>query len=99
MTVKERFQAVETELQQVCKQAGRSRDEVVLVAVSKTVGPHEVAAAIEAAVAQINSEGDSKVYYLPLALATDMHLNHPTAAAYGPSGEKLIDIIEEITGW
>lgn len=59
----------------------------------------QVAQAIEAAVAQINSEGDSKVYYLPLALATDMHLNHPTAAAYGPSGEKLIDIIEEITGW
>ena len=59
----------------------------------------EVAAAIEAAVAQLNAEGDSKVYYLPLDVASDMHLNHPTAAAYAPSGEKLIEKIAEITGW
>ena len=63
---------------------------------TKTV---EVAAAIEAAVAQVNAEGDSDVYYLPLDVASDMHLNHPTAAAYAPAGEKLIEKIEEITGW
>jgi len=59
----------------------------------------EVAAAIEEAVAQVNREGDTQVYYLPLAVASDMHLNHPTAAAYAPSGEKIIEKIEEITGW
>jgi len=59
----------------------------------------QVAAAIEAAVAQVSNEGDDHVHYLPLALATDMHLNHPTAAAYAPSGERLIEKIEEITGW
>ena len=59
----------------------------------------EVAAAIQAAIAQINSEGDDCVYYLSLTLAADMHLNHPTAAAYGPSGELLIEKIREITGW
>ena len=59
----------------------------------------QVAAAIEAAVAQINEAGDSNVYYLPLELAADMHLNHPTAAAYAPAGELLIEKINEITGW
>lgn len=59
----------------------------------------QVAAAIEAAVARVSNEGDDHVHYLPLALATDMHLNHPTAAAYAPSGERLIEKIEEITGW
>lgn len=43
--------------------------------------------------------GDDNVYYLQLDLATEMHLNHPTAAAYAPAGEKLIEKIEEITGW
>lgn len=59
----------------------------------------QVAGAIEAAVAQLKTEGDSKVHYLALPLAADMHLNHPTAAAYEPSGELLIEKIEEITGW
>ena len=59
----------------------------------------EVDAAIQAAVAQVNAEGDSNVHYLHLELASDMHLSHPTAAAYAPSGEKLIEMIQEITGW
>lgn len=59
----------------------------------------EVDAAIQAAVAQLQTEGDSKVHYLALPLANDMHLNHPTAAAYEPSGELLIEKIEDITGW
>lgn len=59
----------------------------------------QVAAAIEGAIAQINSDGDSQVYYQALPLATDMHLNHPTAAAYAPSGENLIEKISQITGW
>ncbi len=59
----------------------------------------EVDAAIQAAISQLNTEGDNEVYYLSLPLATDMHLNHPTAAAYAPSGELLIEKIEEITGW
>lgn len=59
----------------------------------------QVDAAIQAAVAQLQTEGDSKMHYLALPLAADMHLNHPTAAAYEPSGELLIEKIEEITGW
>ena len=59
----------------------------------------EVAAATQAAIAQLSAEGDSQVYYLSLPLAQEMHLNHPTAAAYAPSGELLIEMIEEITGW
>lgn len=59
----------------------------------------EVAAAIQAAVAQLNTEGDSKVHYVSLPLAADMHLNHPTAAAYAPSAEVLTEKIAEITGW
>ncbi len=59
----------------------------------------EVDTAIQAAVTQLKEEGDSKVHYLALPLASNMHLNHPTAAAYEPSGELLIEKIEEITGW
>lgn len=59
----------------------------------------EVAAAIQAAIASVNAEGDAKVQYVPLALATQMHLNHPTAAAYIPAGETLIEAISELTGW
>lgn len=59
----------------------------------------EVAAAAQAAVAQLNGEGDSKVHYVPLALALQMHLNHPTAAAYAPAGETLIEAIRTLTGW
>ena len=59
----------------------------------------QVDAAIQAAVAQVNQAGDSNVYYLALPVAADMHLSHPTAAAYAPSGEKLIEKIAEITGW
>ena len=59
----------------------------------------EVAAAIEAAVAQINGEGDNNVYYLALPVAADMHLSHPTAASYAPAGEKIIEKIKAITEW
>ena len=59
----------------------------------------EVDAAIQAAIQQINAEGDSDVYYLSLPVAEDMHLNHPTAQSYIPSGEKIIQKISEITGW
>ena len=56
----------------------------------------QVDAALSEAIAAL---GDPNVYYLQLELAEDMHLNHPTAAAYAPAGEKLIEKIEEITGW
>lgn len=59
----------------------------------------EVAAATQAAISRLSAEGDGQVYYLSLPLAQEMHLNHPTAAAYTPSGELLIETIEEITGW
>ena len=47
MTTKDRYIALEAELAQVCESAGRERGEVTLVAVSKTVGPEDVALAIE----------------------------------------------------
>ena len=47
MTTKERYEAVEAELARACEASGRERAEVTLVAVSKTVGPEEVAQAIE----------------------------------------------------
>ncbi|MBQ9001797.1 MAG: YggS family pyridoxal phosphate-dependent enzyme [Eggerthellaceae bacterium] len=47
MTTRERYIAVDAELAQVCESAGRKRREVTLVAVSKTVGPEDVALAIE----------------------------------------------------
>ncbi len=56
----------------------------------------QVDAALSEAIAAL---GDPNVYYLQLELAEDMHLNHPTANAYAPAGEKLIEKIEEITGW
>lgn len=59
----------------------------------------QVAAAIQAAVSQLNTDGDSRVHYLALPLAGEMHLNHPTAAAYEPSGNMLIEKIQEICGW
>ena len=46
-TTKERFERAARELADACTQAGRSADEVTLVAVSKTVGPEDVALAIE----------------------------------------------------
>ena len=47
MTTKDRYIALEAELTQVCESAGCERGEVTLVAVSKTVGPEDVALAIE----------------------------------------------------
>ena len=47
MGTKERFECVRQELDEVCRSGGRKPEEVTLVAVSKTVGPDEVANAIE----------------------------------------------------
>lgn len=46
MGTKERYERVREELDEVCRSCGRQPDEVTLVAVSKTVGPEEVANAI-----------------------------------------------------
>ena len=46
-TTKERYERAARELADACAQAGRSADEVTLVAVSKTVGSEDVALAIE----------------------------------------------------
>ena len=61
----------------------------------------DVDAAIQAAVAQVNADGDSNVHYLALDLvpSTQTDLNHPLAEGYVPSGELLIDKIGELTGW
>lgn len=45
--VRERYQKVDAELAEVCRANGRSRSDVTLVAVSKTVGPDAVADALE----------------------------------------------------
>ena len=47
MSAKERYEAVAAEVARVCREAGREPSEVKVVAVSKTVGPDAVAAAIE----------------------------------------------------
>ena len=47
MGTKERYEHVRGELDEVCRTCGREPGEVTLVAVSKTVGPEEVACAIE----------------------------------------------------
>ncbi|MBR0404338.1 MAG: YggS family pyridoxal phosphate-dependent enzyme [Eggerthellaceae bacterium] len=47
MTTKERYERVRAELDEVCRRCGRAPEEVTLVAVSKTVGPDDVALAIE----------------------------------------------------
>ena len=46
MGTKERFEATAAEVARVCEAAGRQPSEVMLVAVSKTVGPDQVAEAI-----------------------------------------------------
>ena len=46
-TTKERYERTAAELASVCEHAGRSASDVTLVAVSKTVGPEDVALAIE----------------------------------------------------
>lgn len=46
-TTKERYQKVSQELQEICRSCGRDPHEVRLIAVSKTVGPDQVASAIE----------------------------------------------------
>ncbi len=48
MSIATRYRALEEELERVCVEAGRSRSEVEFIAVSKTVGPEEVAQAAEA---------------------------------------------------
>jgi len=47
MTAKEQYEQVAAELAEVCRACGRDPREVVLVAVSKTVGPDAVAAAMQ----------------------------------------------------
>lgn len=61
----------------------------------------EVAVAIEAAVAQINTAGDNNVHYLALDLVDKAYMDnsHPTADGYAPSANKLIEKISAITNW
>lgn len=47
MTSKERYETVAAQVADACVRAGRSPEEVTVVAVSKTVGPEDVALAIE----------------------------------------------------
>ncbi|MBR3182433.1 MAG: YggS family pyridoxal phosphate-dependent enzyme [Eggerthellaceae bacterium] len=47
MLTSERYAAIAEQVAEACKQAGRNPEEVTIVAVSKTVGPAEVASAIE----------------------------------------------------
>lgn len=47
MTTKDRYAAVAAQVAEACARAGRSAEEVTVVAVSKTVGPDEVASAIQ----------------------------------------------------
>ena len=47
MTSKERYAHVRADVDEACLRAGRAPEEVTLVAVSKTVGPDEVAQAIQ----------------------------------------------------
>lgn len=47
MTVKEHYERTAEAVAEACKQAGRASEEVVLVAVSKTVGPDEVESAMQ----------------------------------------------------
>ncbi|HAM14762.1 MAG TPA: YggS family pyridoxal phosphate-dependent enzyme [Eggerthellaceae bacterium] len=48
MTTGQRYQSVLREIAEACAEAGRDPQDVALVAVSKTVGPDEVAAAMQA---------------------------------------------------
>lgn len=59
----------------------------------------EVGERIQAAIAELN---DPEVYYLQLDAVdtkTQLHITHPIASAYAPSGEAIIEKIAEITGW
>ena len=47
MTTKQRYERTRAELDEVCRSCGRDPGEVVLVAVSKTVGPEDVALAVQ----------------------------------------------------
>jgi len=47
MTTRERYKGVRAEVDEACRKVGRAPEEVTLVAVSKTVGPDDVALAIE----------------------------------------------------
>lgn len=47
MQTSERYAAIAARVADACEQAGRNPDEVTIVAVSKTVGPDEVASAIQ----------------------------------------------------
>ena len=47
MQTSERYAAIAARVADACEQAGRNPDEVTIVAVSKTVGPEEVASAIQ----------------------------------------------------
>ena len=47
MIAKKQYTAVAAQVAEACERAGRAADEVTIVAVSKTVGPNEVASALE----------------------------------------------------
>lgn len=49
-TLKERWESVEESVEQACSDAGRARDEVCVIGVSKTVGLDAVAEAIDAGI-------------------------------------------------
>lgn len=50
MTLKERYESIETVVGEACRACGRARDEVRVIGVSKTVGLDAVAEAIEAGI-------------------------------------------------
>jgi pyridoxal phosphate enzyme (YggS family) len=57
-TITENYSAIREHIARICERVGRDPTEVTLVAVSKTVGPHEVARAIEAG---IHDFGENRV--------------------------------------
>lgn len=56
---------------------------------------------IQAVIAELQQEGDSKLHYLQLESCQkwELNLNHTVEKAYESRGEAIIEKIREITGW
>ena len=56
---------------------------------------------IQAVIAELQQEGDSKLHYLQLESCQkwELNLNHTVEKAYESRGEAIIEKIKEITGW
>jgi len=99
--VPERLSVVEARIEAACRRAGRRREEVSIVACTRSVGPDEVRALAEAGVTVVGEErvreAAEKIERCPGSL--DWHMVGRLKRGAVPAAVRLFDMIHLVDSW